>query len=75
MQWVSGALSARIKQPERKAVHSPPTSAEVNKTWIYTFTPHPSSWRSAWLVKHRDNFTFIIIIIIIVVVFIFVFVS
>jgi hypothetical protein len=26
--------------------------------WIYTSTPHASSWRSAQLVKHRDNFTF-----------------
>jgi hypothetical protein len=25
--------------------------------WIYTSTPHTPSWRSASLVKHRDNFT------------------
>jgi hypothetical protein len=29
------------------AEHSPPTSAEVKKTWIYTSTP-----------PYRDNFTF-----------------
>jgi hypothetical protein len=29
--------------------HSPPTSAEVKKMWIYTFTPHTRSWRSAYL--------------------------
>jgi hypothetical protein len=33
-QWVPGALS-----PEREADHSPPTSAEVVKTWVYTSTP------------------------------------
>jgi hypothetical protein len=26
--------------------------------WIYTSTPYTTSWRSASLVKHRDNFTF-----------------
>lgn len=28
----------------------------VKKTWTYTSSPHTSSWRSALLVKHRDNF-------------------
>jgi hypothetical protein len=37
--------------PEGKAV-------EVKKMWIYTTTPHTPSWRSAWLVKHKVNFTF-----------------
>jgi hypothetical protein len=26
--------------------------------WIYTSTPHTPSWCSAYLVKHRDKFTF-----------------
>jgi hypothetical protein len=39
IQWVPGALSARVKRPGREADHSPPTSAEVNKMWIYTSTP------------------------------------
>jgi hypothetical protein len=34
IQWVPGALS-----PGREADHSPPTSAEVKKTWVYTSTP------------------------------------
>jgi hypothetical protein len=46
------------KQPGREADHSPPTSAQVKKTWIYTSTPHMSSRHSAPLVEHRDNFTF-----------------
>jgi hypothetical protein len=25
--------------------------------WIYTSTPHTPSWRSAQLVKHRENVT------------------
>jgi hypothetical protein len=42
IQWVLGALSM-VKWPGREADHSPPTSAEVENTWIYT----PSSWRNA----------------------------
>jgi hypothetical protein len=34
-----GALSLRVKLPERKANHSPPSSAEVKKAWSYTSTP------------------------------------
>jgi hypothetical protein len=33
-----GALSLGIKRPKREADHSPPTSAEVKKTWVYTST-------------------------------------
>jgi hypothetical protein len=33
-------LSPGIKRKGREADHSPPTSAEVKKMWIYTFT-HP----------------------------------
>jgi hypothetical protein len=39
IQWVPGALSPGIKQLGRDTDHSPPTSAEVKKTWIYTYTP------------------------------------
>jgi hypothetical protein len=28
-----------VKRPWREAEHSPPTSAEVKKMWIYTSTP------------------------------------
>jgi hypothetical protein len=34
IQWVPG-----VKRPGREADHSPPTNAEVKKTWIYTSTP------------------------------------
>jgi hypothetical protein len=39
IQWVSGALYSGVKRPGREADHSPPTSAEVKKTWVYTSTP------------------------------------
>jgi hypothetical protein len=39
IQCVSGALYPGVKRPGREADHSPPTSAEVKKTQIYTSTP------------------------------------
>jgi hypothetical protein len=54
IQWVSGALSLRVKRPGREADHSPPSSAEVKNAWSYTSTP-----QYAFIVKHRDNFTFL----------------
>jgi hypothetical protein len=45
--WVQGPLSPWVKRPGREADHSPPTSAEVKKMWIYLSTPHAPSWRSA----------------------------
>jgi hypothetical protein len=32
-------LSSGVRRPGREADHSPPASAEVKKTWIYTSTP------------------------------------
>jgi hypothetical protein len=55
IQRVLGALPPGLKRPEHDADQSPPTSAEVRKT--YTSLPHTPSWRSAQLLKHRDNFT------------------
>jgi hypothetical protein len=39
IQWVPGALSPGVRQQGREADNSPPTSAEVKKMWIYTYTP------------------------------------
>jgi hypothetical protein len=36
IQWVLGALSPGVNQQVHEGGHSPPTSAEVKKTWIYT---------------------------------------
>jgi hypothetical protein len=33
------AVSPGVKRPGREADHSPPTSAEAKKMWIYTPTP------------------------------------
>jgi hypothetical protein len=51
-------FSPGIKRPGREADHSPPTSANVKNTWIHTSTPPYAFKRSAYLVKHRDTFTF-----------------
>jgi hypothetical protein len=39
IQWVPAVLYTGIKRQRREADHSPPISAEVKKTWIYTSTP------------------------------------
>jgi hypothetical protein len=39
IQRVPGAPFPGVKRPGREADHSPPTSAEVKKMWIYTSTP------------------------------------
>jgi hypothetical protein len=39
IQWISWAVSLGVKRPGREADCSPPTSAEVNKTWMYISTP------------------------------------
>jgi hypothetical protein len=39
IQWVMGNLSVGGKRQGREPDHSPPTSAEVKKTWIYTYIP------------------------------------
>jgi hypothetical protein len=46
IQWVSGALSLRVKRPGREADHSPPSSAEVTE-WmdLYLHSPSMPLWR------------------------------
>jgi hypothetical protein len=60
IQWVPGTPLAGVKRAGREADHPPPTSAEVNKTWVYTSTPPYVFVACAKLVKHRDNFTVIV---------------
>jgi hypothetical protein len=38
IQWVPVAISPGVKRPECEAHHTPPTSAQVKKIWIYTST-------------------------------------
>jgi hypothetical protein len=48
MQWAPGALSLGVKQPGRKADHSPPTSTEVKEcVEPYLHSPNTPSWRGA----------------------------
>jgi hypothetical protein len=42
IHWVHMALSAEVRRPGREANHSPPSSAEAEKVWSYTSTPHTS---------------------------------
>jgi hypothetical protein len=51
------ALSPEVKRPEVKADHSPQSSAEVKNGGVILSLPYISSWHSAYLIKHRDNFT------------------
>jgi hypothetical protein len=39
IQCVPRALSPGVKREGREADHSPPTSTDVKKMWIYTSTP------------------------------------
>jgi hypothetical protein len=39
IEWVPEAFSPGVKRQGREAAHSPPTSAEIKKMWIYTPTP------------------------------------
>jgi hypothetical protein len=57
IQWVPGSLSPVVKRQGREADHSPATSAEVKKIWIYTSTP-PYAFMAQCLVKHDDSFTY-----------------
>jgi hypothetical protein len=55
--WSIPALSTGVRRQKREVHHSPLSSAEVKKMWIYTSILHTSLWHSAWLVKYRGNFT------------------
>jgi hypothetical protein len=44
IQCVPGALSLRIKRPEREADYSPQSSVEIKNAWSYT-SSHPLSSR------------------------------
>jgi hypothetical protein len=54
IQWVMSTLSPEVKRPQRDANHSPSSTAEVKNAWRYTFSPHMSSQRSAFLSKETS---------------------
>jgi hypothetical protein len=58
IQWVRGALSPMVKRPGREADQSPPSTAEVKNGGAISPLPHTPSWHIAYLIKHKDKFTF-----------------
>jgi hypothetical protein len=58
IQCVLGALSQAVKQPRLEANHSPLASADVRNVAALPPLLHASSWCDAYLIKHRNNFTF-----------------
>jgi hypothetical protein len=54
----TGGSFPGVQRPGREASHSPPSSAEVKKGGDIPPLPNISSWDIAYLIKHRDNFTF-----------------
>jgi hypothetical protein len=51
----TGGFFPGVKRLGREADHSPPTSAEAKKIWIYTSIP-PYSFMAYCLIKRRENF-------------------
>jgi hypothetical protein len=47
IQWVTGAISPRVKRPGREADHSPPSRTKVKNGGGVAPLPHMSSWHGA----------------------------
>jgi hypothetical protein len=58
IHWAPGAISPGVKRPGREVHQSSPSSAEVKYGGTIPLFPNTSSRRGAWLIKHKDNFTF-----------------
>jgi hypothetical protein len=52
-----GLFPLGVKRTRREADHSPAFSAEVKNSGIIPPFPHTFSWRVAYLIKQRNNFT------------------
>jgi hypothetical protein len=57
-RFLSSGYRGWVKRQGREFDHSPPSSAEVKNGGNIPPLSHMSSWHSAELIKHRDNFTF-----------------
>jgi hypothetical protein len=51
-----------VKRPGRQTNYSPLPTAEVKNGGAIYSLPHTYSWRVAYLIRHRDNFTFYILL-------------
>jgi hypothetical protein len=58
IQWVRRALSQGVKRPGCEAGLSFPSSVGVKNDGAITALSQTSTWRSDYLIKHTDNFTF-----------------
>jgi hypothetical protein len=59
IQWILGALCSGVKRSGHEADHSHPSSAEVENCEAVHLLPLTYSWPGAYLLKRRDNFTFL----------------
>jgi hypothetical protein len=59
IRWVPGSIRTGIKRPGREADHSPPSSTEVKNNEAIPPLSGTSSRRGAYLIKNRDNRTFL----------------
>jgi hypothetical protein len=57
MQWAWENFPG-LKQQRDQAEHQPQSGAEVRKGRAVTTLTYTSSWRVAYLLKHRESFTF-----------------
>jgi hypothetical protein len=57
ISWAPKALSQGVKRLGLEDDHSPQTSTEDKKMWIYICTLHTSSWCIVSLLKHMEKFT------------------
>jgi hypothetical protein len=58
IQWVPEVPSLGVKQRGREADHSPISNADVKNRGAIPPFPHKFSWRDAYTIKNRDDFTF-----------------
>lgn len=58
VHWVEETLSLGVKQLGYEAYRSPPSSTYIKNGGATPALPQMSSWYSAWLIKHMDNFNF-----------------
>jgi len=59
VQWVTGVLSLGLKQPEREASHSPPSSAEFEECVELYLNPQYAfmAWCSVKITRKTSPFT------------------
>jgi hypothetical protein len=55
IKCVPGPLCTGVEQQVCEVDHWPRSSAEIKNHRATLVTPHTSSWRCAWLIKHKDT--------------------